>query len=188
LIVARLSDLAWDAVMPLIVIARFDTLPDAASAAHALVGEGFREEAVSVFRAGGRQAERWPGRLVYAAIARAAALGAAGAAVAAAISAVLTMPDAYSVATVAVGALVGSLLGALLIRFERRSAAEGGLPPQPSFVAVVAGPGEEAKSAQLLRDAGGRGVERLRRYSSAESMGSGRDSVEDSLHTGFPTT
>jgi hypothetical protein len=36
------------------------------------------------------------------------------------------------------------------------------VPPQAAFVAVIAEPGEEVQSAQLLRDAGGQGIERVR--------------------------
>jgi hypothetical protein len=154
--------------MSLIVIARFDTLPAAASAAHALVTDGFHEDAVSVFRVGegrpsGRRVERWPGRLVYAAMARTAALAAAGAAVGATVAALLAIPDAYGVGLTAVGALAGSLASTLLVLLERHTArADGSMPPQAAFVAVIAEPGEEVQSAQLLRDAGGQGIERLR--------------------------
>jgi hypothetical protein len=154
--------------MSLIIIARFDSLPAAASAAHALVTDGFHEEAVSVFRAGdnrmsGRRGERWPGRLVYAAMARTAALAAAGAAVGATVSALMGIPDAYGVGITAVGALVGSLASTLLVLFERHAARrDGSVPPQAAFVAVIAEPGEEVQSAQLLRDAGGQGIERVR--------------------------
>jgi hypothetical protein len=172
--------------MPSIVIARFDTLPDAASAAHALVGDGFREDAVSVFRAAERRGERWPGPLVYAAMARTAAMGAAGAAAGAAVSALSALPDAYGVAIAAVGALVGSLAGTLLTRLERRSRPDGALRSHTAFVAVVAQPGEEGKSTQLLRDAGGRSMQRLRgRYALSGAL-EDDDAIEDPLRTGFP--
>ncbi|OZI61321.1 hypothetical protein [Bordetella genomosp. 11] len=147
--------------MPMIVVARFDTLPDAASAAHALVGEGFREDAVCVFRAG-EPGERWSGRRVRAAIARTAALGAAGAAVGVATTTVMAIPDPYSVLIAAVGALAGSLAAAVVTHLERRGDSDGALPPQAAFVAVVTGTGQEAKGTQLLHDAGGRSMERLR--------------------------
>jgi hypothetical protein len=177
--------------MSLIVIARFDTLPAAASAAHALVTEGFREDSVSVFRVGDaraaeRRGERWPGRLVYAAMAKTAALAAAGAAVGAAVSALLTMPDAYGVGVAAVGALGGSLAGTLLVLLERHAAQrDGGMPPQAAFVAVIAEPGEEIQSAQLLRDAGGQGIERLRgRYLPSPVYDD--SGIEGRLPTGYP--
>src|SRR5262245_29663937 len=146
--------------MPMIVVARFDTLPDAASAAHALVGDGFREDAVCVFRVA-ECGERWPGRLVHAVMARTAALGAAGAAIGVAVTVPLEVPDAYSVLIAAVGALAGSLAATVLTHLKRRRAADGALPSQAALVAVVAAPGQEAKGTQLLRDAGGRSMERL---------------------------
>lgn len=171
--------------MPMIVVARFDTLPDAASAAHALVGDGFREDAVCVFRAAER-GERWPGRLVHAAIARTAALGAAGAAIGVAATGVMAIPDAYSVLIAAVGALAGSLAAIAVTNFERRSASEGALPSQAAFVAVVTGPGQEAKGTQLLHDAGGRSMERLRRRHILSELVRGPEGVKGPFRTGFP--
>lgn len=170
--------------MPVILVARFETLPDAASAAHALVGEGFREDAVCVFRAA--EGERWPGQLVHAAMARAAALGAAGASVGVATAVAMNIPDAYSVLVAAVGALLGSLVATLLTRFERRSSSEGRLPTQAAFVAVVTQAGQEDKGAQLLRDAGGRSMERLRRRHIVADLIPGRENMRTSLRTGLP--
>ncbi|WP_066637998.1 hypothetical protein [Bordetella sp. H567] len=171
--------------MPMIVVARFDTLPDAASAAHALVGDGFREDAVCVFRAAER-GERWPGRLVHAAIARTAALGAAGAAVGVAATVALAIPDPYSVLIAAMGALAGSLAATVLTRFERRATSDGALPSQAAFVAVVTGPGQEAKGTQLLHDAGGRSMERLRGRHILSELIPGREGMKDAFRTGFP--
>jgi uncharacterized membrane protein len=171
--------------MPRIVVARFDTLPDAASAAHALVGDGFREDAVCVFRAAER-GERWPGRLVHEAMARTAALGAAGAAVGVAITVLINVPDAYSVLIAAVGALTGSLTAAVLTNAERRGAADGGLPSQAAFVAVVTPPGQEAKGTQLLRDAGGHSMERLRGRHIPSELFRSREGMNARFRTGFP--
>ncbi|ANN72799.1 hypothetical protein BAU08_16855 [Bordetella bronchialis] len=167
------------------MVARFNTLPDAASAAHALVGDGFREEAVCVFRAADR-GERWPGRLVRAALARTAALAAAGAAVGVAATVVMSVPDPYSVLLAAVGALLGSLTATLLTEFERRKASDGALPTEAAFVAVVTPSGQEAKGAQLLRDAGGRSMERLRGRHILADLVRSREGMDASLHTGYP--
>jgi uncharacterized membrane protein YeaQ/YmgE (transglycosylase-associated protein family) len=172
--------------MPTIIIARFDTLADAASAAHALMAEGFREDSVSVFRGVDRRGERWPGRLVYTGMLRTVALGTAGAAVAATVSALLSMPDAYAVASAASGALAGSFAGAVLTRIERRAAGEGGLRSPAAFVAVVAETGEEAKGRQLLRDAGGRDMERMRgRYMAFAALHDAYR-MDEPLRTGLP--
>ncbi|ARP82465.1 hypothetical protein CAL12_17670 [Bordetella genomosp. 8] len=170
--------------MPVILVARFETLPDAASAAHALVGEGFREDAVCVFRAA--EGERWPGQLVHVAMARAAALGAAGASIGVAAAVAMNVPDAYIVLVAAVAALFGYLLATLFTRLERRGYSDGRLPTQAAFVAVVTQAGQEDKGAQLLRDAGGRSMERLRQRHIVADLIRGREDMQTSLRTGFP--
>ncbi|ARP86178.1 hypothetical protein [Bordetella genomosp. 9] len=166
--------------MPLIVVARFDTLAAAASAAHALMGEGFRDDAVAVFRAAD-QRERWPRARVHAAMARIAGLAAAGSGVAAAAAALLDTPAPYGVAIAACGALAGSLIATLISRAGAHRARP--YRAQGAFVAVVAEPARAAQSAQLLHDAGGWGVERLGgRYVSPEALY--RDAGFDEFHAG----
>jgi hypothetical protein len=97
---------------------------------------------------------------------------------------ILPIPDAYGVLIAAISALAGSLAATALTHFERRSATDGALPAQAAFVAVVTSPGQEAKGTQLLHDAGGRSMERMRQRQILTELSHAGDDIK--LRTGFP--
>jgi hypothetical protein len=152
-----------------IVIAGFDSFAAAESAAHALVADGFREEAVSIFQIDtGRPVTEgtprpWPRRMVYAAMVNTAALAVAGAAAGGTMATLVDISDTLGIAAAAVGALVGGMAGALIAVLQGRSFASSATQSRhAALVAVIAEAGEEPQSAQLLLDAGGVAVERMR--------------------------
>jgi hypothetical protein len=152
-----------------IVIAGFDSFAAAESAAHALVADGFLEDAVSIFRIdAGRPATEgaprpWPRRMAYAAMVNTAALAVAGAAAGGTMATLVDIPDTLGIAAAAVGALIGGMAGALIAVVQGKSlAASSAQSRHTALVAVIAEAGEVPQSAQLLRDAGGIAVERMR--------------------------
>jgi hypothetical protein len=150
-----------------IVIAGFDSFAAAESAAHALVAEGFREDVVSIFRinteSAGGTPRPWPRRQAYAAMVNTVALAVAGAAAGVALTTLVDIPDVLGVAAAAAGALAGGFLGVMIAVLQGRSRRAGmGASRYVALVAVIAAAEEESQSAQLLRDAGGVAVDRMR--------------------------
>src|SRR5690606_7356373 len=108
--------------MSSMIVARFDSVPSAKSAAHALFTEGFREDAVSLFRGGRRtgQVQSWgddpeaqAGQVGYSTAWRAAALAALGALLGTVAAIFLASGDIAVVAGAAVGACAGAAVGAV---------------------------------------------------------------------------
>lgn len=158
--------------MSSMIVARFDSVPSAKSAAHALFAEGFREEAVSLFRGGQRtgRVQSWdddpdaqPGHLGMAW--RAAALAAAGALLGTLAAMFLARGDLAVVGGAVLGACAGAAVGALWAGrrwVTRRNARLQSLPAtdQAVLLAVQVEPDEEEAVMALLRDAGGFQVDR----------------------------
>ncbi|MFJ1302934.1 hypothetical protein ACILG0_23490 [Pseudomonadota bacterium AL_CKDN230030165-1A_HGKHYDSX7] len=163
--------------MTTIVVARFDSVPSARSAAHALLADGFREDAISILyedppkgsrqrRTGGPDLSSPAAR--YGAVASAAALATLGAILGA--LAMLTLEDPGSMALV-MGAALGAYLGALagtvwvLTGLRRAMATEDedeALTERVVLLAVQSEPGAELGAVTLLRDAGGQHIQRER--------------------------
>ncbi|MDQ8031648.1 hypothetical protein [Bordetella genomosp. 1] len=164
--------------MTAIVVARFDSVPSARSAAHALLADGFREDAISILyedppKASRQHAQSGPDLSTpaarYGAVASAAALATFGAILGA--LAMLTLEDPGSIALVT-GAALGAYLGALagtvwVLRGVRRVPVllEDEGEPQVERVVLLAvqiEPGLEYSAVTLLRDAGGQHIQRER--------------------------
>lgn len=163
--------------MTTIVVARFDSVPSARSAAHALLADGYREDAISILyedppkgsrqrRTGGPDLSSPAAR--YGAVASAAALATLGAILGA--LAMLTLQDPGSMALV-MGAALGAYLGALagtvwvLTGLRRALTAEDedeALAERVVLLAVQSEPGAEVGAVTLLRDAGGQHIQRER--------------------------
>ena len=160
--------------MSSIIVARFDSVPSAKSAAHALFAEGFREEAVSLFRGGRRtgQVRSWDddpeaqaGHARYGMAWRAAALAAAGALLGTVAAIFLARGDIAVVSGAVLGACAGAAAGALWAGrrlVTMRNARLHSLPAaeQAVLLAVQVEPDEEEAVMALLRDAGGFQVDR----------------------------
>src|SRR5690606_30780332 len=160
--------------MSSIIVARFDSVPSAKSAAHALFAEGFREEAVSLFRGGRRtgQVRSWDddpeaqaGHARYGMAWRAAALAAAGALLGTVAAIFLARGDIAVVSGAVLGACAGAAAGALWAGrrlVTMRNARLHSLPAaeQAVLLAVQVEPDEEEAVRALLRDAGGFQVDR----------------------------
>ncbi|WP_459618160.1 hypothetical protein [Bordetella sp. 2513F-2] len=163
--------------MSTLVVARFDSVPSARSAAHALIADGFREDAVSMFygdppNAGrdgplrvGPDLRTRTGR--YGAVASVAALAMLGALLG--VVATLLLGHEGTLALVvgaSSGAYVGALAGALWVVAGLRRAQEaygaGGVLGRVILVAVQAHPDDAEAAATLLRDAGGVRVDAAR--------------------------
>jgi len=144
--------------MSSIIVAGFESVEAAESAMHALLTEGFREDAVHIFDVDGdakylavmRRAAR-------AAVLQTAILAAAGAALGAASAMYMDVPGAVGIGVAALGALLGAGAAALFSVLHRNWL---GRPRRVALVAVLAEAGEEMQGAQLLADAGGVGVPR----------------------------
>lgn len=155
--------------MTSIVAAGFDSFPAAESAAHALFADGFHEEAVDIFRFDDSPDYAGPAfdatmrRMVYAAVAGSAVLAMAGAAAGTALALLADASTPFSVGAAAVGACAGALISvAGIVMNEGYRASSARQPRSVVLVAVLAEAGQEAQSAQLLRDAGGIGIQRMR--------------------------
>lgn len=160
--------------MSSMIVARFDSVPSAKSAAHALIAEGFREEAVRLFR-GGRHAglsgawkpampiRQWATR--YRLAWRTALLAAAGTSVATLGALWVTNSDFALVGASVLGACAGAAMGAWwagrwLAAWRLawlQSLRESGLGV---LLAVHAEPEDEDAVITLLRDAGGFQIDR----------------------------
>ncbi|WP_155808320.1 hypothetical protein [Bordetella petrii] len=160
--------------MSSIIVARFDSVPSAKSAAHALLAEGFREEAVSLFRGGRRTGRVQPWDedpaaqaedVRYGVAWRAAALAAAGALLGTLAALFLSRGDLAVVGGAVLGACAGAAVGALWAGrrlTELRNAALNSIPAaeQAVLLTVQVEPDEEEAVMALLRDAGGFQVDR----------------------------
>ncbi|MBO9355570.1 hypothetical protein GG851_16405 [Bordetella petrii] len=160
--------------MSSMIVARFDSVPSAKSAAHALFADGFREEAVSLFRGGRRtgRVQSWDedpeaqaGHARYGLAWRAAALAAAGALLGTVAAIFMARGDIAVVGGAVLGACVGSAVGALWAGrrlVALRNARLHSLPDaeQSVLLAVLVEPDEEEAVMALLRDAGGFQVDR----------------------------
>ncbi|SAI74335.1 Uncharacterised protein [Bordetella ansorpii] len=163
--------------MSTIVVARFDSIASARSAAHALVADGFAEEAVSMFHGdsslgdlgehglrGGPELGSVVGR--KGAVSVLAAVSALGALIGAALFSLPEWSDGMALAAGgAAGGYIGALLGGLWM--------VGGLPGQAGgldsglfgkaiLVAVQVHPAGVPMVTALLRDAGGVQVDQAR--------------------------
>lgn len=156
--------------MSTIVVARFDSLASARSAAHALVADGFAEEAVSMFHGESSVGDTAENALRNGpdlgtaagrkgAVSVVAALSALGALVGAALCSLPQWSDGMALAA---GGAVGAYLGALLASLWM----VGGLPGQAGglssglfgktiLVAVQVHPAGVPMVTALLHDAGG---------------------------------
>lgn len=167
--------------MSSIVVARFDSVPSARSAAHALVGDGFREEAISILygdpdRTGRRMSRpAWrfgPDLRTRAARWRAIVSAAALAAIGTLGGVIVPVLTGYGRVGMVVGAALGAYAGALAgtcwmasgLRRARAEAAYAGQLARDRVVllAVQVHPDDEEAAAALLRDAGGLQVEKAR--------------------------
>ncbi|MFC4276937.1 hypothetical protein [Achromobacter aloeverae] len=139
--------------MSSIIVAGFESVEAAESAMHALLAEGFRDDAVHVFNVDG-DAKYLAGlrRAARAAVLHTAILAAAGAALAVAGLMYVDVPGAFGIVAAALGALAGAGAAALLSVLHRNWL---GRPRRMALVAVLAEAGEEIQGAQLLSDAGG---------------------------------
>lgn len=160
--------------MSSIIVARFDSVPSAKSAAHALFAEGFREEVVSLFRGGRRtgRVQSWDedpeaqvGHARYGLAWRAAALAATGALLGTLAAMFLARGDLAVVGGAVLGACAGAAVGALWAGrrlVARRNARLHSLlaADQAVLLAVQVEPDEEEVVMALLRDAGGFQVDR----------------------------
>ncbi|MCD0504023.1 hypothetical protein [Bordetella petrii] len=160
--------------MSSMIVARFDSVPSAKSAAHALFAEGFREEAVSLFRGGRRtgRVQSWDedpealaDRAGYGMAWRAAALAATGALLGCVAAIFLARGDLAVIGGAAFGACVGAAIGAVWAArrlVAMRNARLHNLPAadQAVLLAVHVEPDEEDAVMALLRDAGGFQVDR----------------------------
>ncbi len=175
--------------MTRIVLARFDSMASARSAAHALVAEGISEQAVSLLLEEGSQPVRrhrgpdlnspsaW-----YGAIASAAALATLGAMLGA-FALLLLHEDGAGL--MLVGAAAGAYLGAVIgtvwvlrgVRRARRRAAEAEeeAVSRGVVLAVQIHPDEEAAVLGLLNDAGGRHIQRQQHMGRAPARWTPRD-------------
>ncbi|OZI22785.1 hypothetical protein CAL18_08245 [Bordetella genomosp. 7] len=160
--------------MSSIIVARFDSVPSAKSAAHALFTDGFREDAVSLFRGGRRtgQVQSWAddpeaqaGQVRYSLAWRAAALAAVGALLATVAAIFLSSGDIAVVVGGALGACAGAAVGAwwagrsLMMQRDQRLRTVPAAD-QAVLLAVQVEPDEEEAVMALLRDAGGFQVDR----------------------------
>ncbi|ALM82076.1 hypothetical protein [Bordetella sp. N] len=142
--------------MTSIIVAGFESVEAAESAMHALLAEGFRDDAVHIFHVDGdakylavlRRAARL-------AVLHTAIFAAVGAALGAAC--VMYVPGVAGVLAAALGAVVGAVASALFSVLHRNWL---GGPRRMALVAVLAEEGEETQGAQLLSDAGGISVPR----------------------------
>lgn len=178
--------------MSSIVLAGFDSFRAAESAVHALLADGFREDAITVFRVresgmgSARDVAPWPRRMAYLALLETSVFAVLGATVGAAIAVLIDAPDPLGIGAAAIGALAGSLAGALLAAFRSgRAMREQGTPSPVALIAVLAEGDEETQSALLLRDAGGTGLERLRRRSLGNRWASFDSMRSGSMHPGI---
>ncbi|MFY0479782.1 hypothetical protein [Achromobacter marplatensis] len=167
--------------MSLIVAARFQTFDQAAVAAQKLFTEGFTEEDVHTFyinTAGGHARFPLGGDRVadpdakgghLGAVAGASALGLLFALLGGFIAARMAAPILIVIAAAGVGAYLGALAGALWIvgRDKRRAKATPGEPEEHPTVraagvmlALHVPADKEALARQVLRETGGRDIER----------------------------
>jgi hypothetical protein len=145
-------------IMSSIIVAGFESVEAAESAMHALLTEGFREDAVHIFDVDGdakylavmRHAAR-------AAVLQTAIMAAVGAALGTASAMYMDVPGAIGIGVAALGALLGAGAAAIFSVLHRNWL---GRPRRVALVAVLAEAGEELQGAQLLSDAGGVGVPR----------------------------
>lgn len=163
--------------MTRIVLARFDSVASARSAAHALIADGIREDAVSLLREDDARVDKPRSRVQgpdfstpsdwYGAIASAAALAMMGALLGA--LAIQLVPDpgrAATLAGAAIGAYAGAVVGTIWVlrgvRRARRRAAEWAEDADSRGVVLVVHihPDDENNVVTLLRDAGGRHIQR----------------------------
>ncbi|MBV7485726.1 hypothetical protein [Bordetella sp. BOR01] len=160
--------------MSSMIVARFDSVPSAKSAAHALFAEGFREEAVSLFRGGRRtgRVQSWDedpeapaGHVRYGMAWRAAALAAAGALLGTLAAMFLVRGDFAVIGGAVLGACTGAAIGAWWAGLRLMAARNARLHNVPAveqavLLAVHVEPDEEEAVMGLLRDAGGFQVDR----------------------------
>lgn len=166
--------------MALIVAARFDTFEDAERAASALMNQGVAGDDLHTFfvnpagwhdrypLGGDRAADPNSKGAPLTAVAGAAIVGVVGAFVGGVVAWIFTTSALPIVGGIAVGAYVGSLAGAMYSlgrprhrgRFEaaRAKATEG--RPAGVLLAVHTTPERQSEIAALLRQAGGKEVER----------------------------
>jgi len=161
--------------MSLIVAARFDSFPDAESAARRLFSRGIGEEAVNIFFVnppgwhdryplGGDQAADPDARgATKGAVLGAALLATVGAAIGAGLLYAFGRTGLEIVAGGAVGAYLGSLGGALSMAGRRSRARPADPDVQVRHAGVLAAvhvqPEQETQVAEVLRQAGGKDVE-----------------------------
>ena len=162
--------------MSLSVAARFDTFSIAQEAARALFADGFDEEEVTIFFVNptgqhdrlpakeDREAQREIRDTHRGAGLGGATLGAAGAAIGSLVCVVLHLPIWLVALAAAVGAYIGTLVGAM---YMAHNAHEQRLPGRPTamrhsgvLVAVHVSGAREAHAATVLREHGGKDVER----------------------------
>ena len=168
--------------MNTLVLAGFESMPAAESAAHALIAEGFGDEAVNIYRLRqpprqGRCAvilTRLTGRnqraagvrpLANEALLRAALLAAAGSAVSVSVSALAGWSGPLVVYAAVLGAVLGAVLPALLASSPQLSAAGPQAPADANdrvvaLVAVLADGRHASHAAEVLHDAGGAEIAR----------------------------
>lgn len=149
--------------MSLMIVARFDSLPSAKSAAHALVAEGVSEDAVRLLRRARQPGQptplrQWSTRFRLAW--RAAALAALGTMLATLLALLAGAADLALVAAAVLGACTGASLGAWWagrwlavwrMAWLQRVRESG----QGAQLAVQVSMGSEEAVVALLRDAGG---------------------------------
>ncbi|MVW80105.1 hypothetical protein [Bordetella sp. 02P26C-1] len=149
--------------MSLMIVARFDSLPSAKSAAHALVAEGIPEESVRLFRRARQTARptpfrQWSTRFRLAW--RAALLAAFGTLVATFVALVAGGTDVTLVFAAVIGACMGASMGAWWagrwlaawrMAWLQRVRESG----QGALLAVQVSHAREDAVLALLRDAGG---------------------------------
>lgn len=162
--------------MSLIVAARFDTFSVAQEASRALFADGFDEDEVTIFFVNpAGQHDRLPAKEDRQAQLEirdthrgaglgGAILGAAGAAIGSLVCVALHLPIWLVALAAAVGAYVGTLAGAM---YMAHNAHEQRLPGRPTavrhsgvLVAVHVSGVREAQAATVLREHGGKDVER----------------------------
>lgn len=160
--------------MSSMIVARFDSVPSAKSAAHALIAEGFREDAVRLFRgasharpggewARNKPARRWSTRFSFAW--RTALLAAVGTLMAILCAMGMGRGELIIIAAAVLGACTGAALGAWWAGRRvaarrmamRRQLREHG---QAVLLAVHVEAGDEDAATALLHDAGGFQIER----------------------------
>jgi hypothetical protein len=163
--------------MSVVVTARFESFATAKSAAHALFAEGFREDAVNIFYVGKRglaptdsaqteqtnEVKSHASGSRYSVLTTLALLGMFGAVAGAGVALAFRGSDLALSGAAALGAFLGSLVGALWITGRGRLALEFCDGHRPNMLLTVQVDNEEEDSAgDLLRDAGGSDVDRVK--------------------------